>query len=65
MQPALRACVETPNSTRLTRQNPPLFLSTPQVLISAGLYQPAPEQPGHSFFTRMQAAKAKAAAAAN
>jgi hypothetical protein len=35
----------------------------PQVLISAGLYQPAPEQPGYNFYKRVQA-KAKAAAAA-
>ena len=34
-----------------------------QVLISAGLYTPAPEQPGFSYYQRLQAAKAKAAAA--
>ncbi|KIZ06524.1 30S ribosomal protein S20 [Monoraphidium neglectum] len=36
-----------------------------QVLISAGLYTPAPEQPGFAFYQRVQAAKAKAAGAAN
>lgn len=34
-----------------------------EVLISAGLYTPAPEQPGYRFYQRLQAAKAKAAAA--
>lgn len=34
----------------------------PQALISAGLYTPGPQQPGFSFYQRVQAAKAKAAA---
>lgn len=36
-----------------------------QVLISAGLYTPSEEQPGYRYYLRVQAAKAKAAAAAN
>jgi small subunit ribosomal protein S20 len=35
-----------------------------QALIAAGLYAPAPEQPGFFFYTRMQTRRSAAAAAA-
>jgi small subunit ribosomal protein S20 len=35
-----------------------------QALIAAGLYAPAPEQPGYFVFTRMQSRRAAAAPAA-